>query len=762
MKKIISALLTAAMAVSAVTAVPFTASAASSSWQSDTEMMSLLSALDIMVGDDNGNFNLDSYVTRAEMTKIAVAASSSKNTVAIGMKFSPFSDVGSTFWGAPYIQAAVSAGIVNGYIDGTFRPDGTVTYEEAITMMLRVLGYESSDFGASYPYGQVGMANNLEMTENMYADIGEPLTRRQVAHLVCNTLDTSMKASTNDLISVHNCTILSDVTIIASQADDATLASDEISTTSGKYRIKDDYFDDGFVGCRGDMVIKDGKYYVAFSPDSSYASDKYVIYSTLNDAILAYPDGNNTNIRQFTISDTTTCYMNSTAYTYGSLRSQMEMGDTIRIRYKDNGEVDYINYSKGSMDGPIKVTSSSWINRFAADSSTKIMRDGTKASASDIMTNDIVYYSSALNMVLAYSKKVTGVYESASPSKDSPQSVTVSGVTYQVEGVEAFNDLSSSGSLNYGDTITLLMGKDGLQVAGVVTNTAASTDSVVGYVTASGKDTFNNPDGTTYTSYYVNIVTPDGTSYKYPTEYDKSSNVNKVVRASVVNGYATINALTSNTSLSGYVSYAKMQIGSKAVASDVKILDISKIAGSDTTAYTKTYIQRIDGITLSSSNVVYYATNTSGAVSELILQNVTGDMYQYGMVMSSSTQSAGEDATYKTYSILSDNATYSASRFSLTAGIPVQFAASSSTATYAVSLKSYSGTVSELTQVKAVIGSNEYLLSDKVKVFNKLSGLGYLEMSLNDAINGDYSYTCYYDKTEENGGRIRVIVCESK
>ncbi|MGM9937024.1 MAG: S-layer homology domain-containing protein, partial [Candidatus Ornithomonoglobus sp.] len=479
MKKIISALLTAAMAVSAVSAIPFTASAASSSWQSDTQMMSLLSALDIMVGDDNGNYNLDSYVTRAEMTKIAVAASSSKNTVAIGMKFSPFSDVSSTFWGAPYIQAAVSAGIVNGYIDGTFRPDGTVTYEEAITMMLGVLGYESSDFGASYPYGQVGMANNLEMTENMYADIGETLTRRQVAHLVCNTLDTSMKDSTNDLISVHNCTILSDVTIIASQADDATLASDEISTTSGKYRIKDDYFDDSFVGCSGDMVIKDGKYYVAFSPDSSYASDKYVIYSTLNDAILAYPDGNNTNIQQFTISDTTTCYMNSTAYTYGSLRSQMEMGDTIRIRYKDNGEVDYINYSKGSMDGPIKVTSSNWINRFATDESTKIMRDGTKASATDIVTNDIVYYSSALNMVLAYSKKVTGVYESASPSKDSPQSVTVSGVTYQVEGVEAFNDLSSSGSLNYGDTITLLMGKDGLQVAGVVTNTATSTDSVV-------------------------------------------------------------------------------------------------------------------------------------------------------------------------------------------------------------------------------------------------------------------------------------------
>lgn len=761
MKKTISALLSASMLMAAGAAVPLAASAASSSWQSDSEMMSLLSALDIMVGDNNGNFNLDSYVTRAEMAKIAIASSSSKNTVAAGMRFSPFSDVSSSFWGAPYIQAAVSAGIVSGYIDGTFRPNGTVTYEEAVTMMLGVLGYEKGDFGASYPYGQVGMADSLEMTENVNAGIGDSLTRRQVAQLVCNSLDTSMKGSSNDLISVHNCQILSDVTIIASQADDKTLASDEISTTSGKYRIKDDYFNDDYVGCRGDMVIKDGKYYVAFSPDSAYASDKYVIYSTLNDAILAYPSGSNTNIKQFKISDTTTCYMNSTAYTYGSLRSQMEMGDTIRIHYKDNGEIDYINYSSGSLDGPIKVMSSNWINSFETDSATKIMRDGTKVSASDIETNDIVYYSDALNMVLAYSKKVTGVYESASPSKDSPQSVTVSGVTYQVEGVEAFNDLSSSGSLSYGDTVTLLMGKDGMQVAGVVTNTAAA-DSVVGYVTGAGKDTFNNSDGTTYTSYYVNIVTPDGTSYKYPTEYDKSGNVNKVVRASIKNGYAVISVLASSSALSGYVSCAKMQIGSRAVASDVKILDISSIAGSNTAAYAKTYMQRIDGVTLGTNNVVYYATNTSGAISELILQNVTGDMYQYGMVVSASTQSAGEDASYKSYSILSGNTIYSASRFGLTAGEPVQFAADGNTAAYAVKLKSYNGTTGGLTQTKAVIGGNEYFLSDKVKVFNKQSGSGYLEMSLNDAISGSYSYICYYDKAEASGGRIRVIVCESK
>lgn len=734
--------------------------AASSAWQSDDRTQSLLSELGIMSGDDDGDFKYDSYVTRAEMAKLAVASSSAKNSVASGMKFSPFSDVKSDLWAAPYIRAAVTAGIVSGYIDGTFRPDGTVTYEEACTMMLKVLGYTDADFGASYPYGQVGMAERLEMTDGVNASVGDPLTRRQVAVLICNTLDTKLKDSQSDLITVHDCAIIEDVTIIADSAEDSTLASDEISTSSGIYRLKSSRFDPDFVGMRGDMVVKDGKYYVSFSPDGEVSSDRYIIYSPLNDAILCYKEGNNSSMIELSISSTTTCYKDSKSYTYSQLRSEMEMGDTIRIRYNDKGEIDYINFSENDMDGPIKVVGSGWINSFDTDESTKIMRDGSKVSEGEIKTNDIIYYSGTLNMILAYSKKITGVYESAAPSKDMPQTVTVSGVSYEVEGVEAFNDLSSSGTLSYGDTITILMGKDGNKVAGVVTNTAAVSEQVVGYAIGSGRDTFLNSDGTTYTSYYLNIVTPDGTVYKYPTEYDKSGNVNKVVRAAVKNGYASISTVNTVSSLTGYVDYSKMLIGSKTAASDIKIIDISKIAGSDTAVYAKTYMQRIDGVTLGSGSAAYYSTNSNGEISELILQNVTGDMYNYGMVVSSGTQSAGEDATHKTFSILSDNASYSASKFSLTAGVPVQFAAEGGTASYASKLREYTGTVTELTQYKVVMGGKEYLLSDKVKVFKEITSLGYLEMSINDAISGDYKYYCYYDKTESEGGRVRVIVCK--
>ena len=746
MKKIISVVLAAA-SLFTVSAIPVAAQ--DSRWQTDSEITQLLSGLDIMVGDDYGNFNLDSYVTRAQMAKIAVASSSYKNTVATGLQFSPFSDVKGSYWGAPYIRAAVSAGIVNGYIDGTFRPDGTVTYEEAITMMLRVLGYTDEDFGASYPYGQAGMADGLKMTDGMSASLGMPLTRRDVAKLVCNTLDTKQKGSGQELISVHDCAFVDDVTIIASQTDDKSLGKDEISTSAGKLRT-DETFDDSYVGCKGDMVIKSGKYFVAFSSDSAVKSDKYVVYSTLNDAILCYPDGNNTSIKQFRLSDSTTCYKDSVAYTYGSLRSQMEMGDIVRIRYRDNGEVDYISYSEGSLEGPLKVVGDLWMNGFSTNSSTKIVRDGKQVSKSDVKANDILYYSSSLNMIMAYTQKVTGVYEDAIPSKDLPRSVVISGVTYEVEGVDAFNEFSSNGSIDIGDTVTVLLGRDGEKIAGVATLASAS-GSAVGYITGAGKKEFKNSDNTTYTSYYVDVVTVDGSVYTYPTGFDKSSSVGTAARITLKDSKATVGTL-NGSSISGYVNSADMTIGSKAVADDVKILDISDENGTDAPLYTKTYMQRLDGLTLSPSNVIYYKLNSDGKVDELMLKNTTGDMYEYGIITSGYSAGRG----YGTVDI--DGKAYNLSLTSLQFGKGARVVKNLSGAVKtAYTMSSYGVGKGNLTQREAIVGDKAYRLGDKVKVYRK-DGQQFMQISLNEAINGDYSYTCYYDKAEDKGGRIRVIV----
>lgn len=96
-----------------------------------------IQALGIMTGDENGNMNLSASVTRAEFVKMMVAASPYKDSVGDGYGASLFKDVKSGHWASGYIKLAVEQEWVTGYVDGTFRPDNTITLEEGCTALLQ-------------------------------------------------------------------------------------------------------------------------------------------------------------------------------------------------------------------------------------------------------------------------------------------------------------------------------------------------------------------------------------------------------------------------------------------------------------------------------------------------------------------------------------------------------------------------------------------------------------------------------------------------
>lgn len=88
MKKII-AFITSLCIAASLAAVPAAVQAAD--YQSG--VLGLLSELNIISGDPDGNLRLDDYVSRAEFTKIAVNSSSYKNSVATNLSISPFPQV---------------------------------------------------------------------------------------------------------------------------------------------------------------------------------------------------------------------------------------------------------------------------------------------------------------------------------------------------------------------------------------------------------------------------------------------------------------------------------------------------------------------------------------------------------------------------------------------------------------------------------------------------------------------------------------------
>ena len=100
-----------------------------------------LISLNIIDGYTDGTFKPDNTVTRAEMAKLIVAFLR-LDEIGLGNGTTGFADVDETnHWSQPYVKVAVAQNIIIGYDDGTFRPDNPVKYSEAVKMIVCALGY---------------------------------------------------------------------------------------------------------------------------------------------------------------------------------------------------------------------------------------------------------------------------------------------------------------------------------------------------------------------------------------------------------------------------------------------------------------------------------------------------------------------------------------------------------------------------------------------------------------------------------------------
>lgn len=151
------------------------------------EAVEYLNDIGVMRGNAQGNFNPDGYVTRAQMA--AIICRMLGETEDLTTNGDRFTDVPASYWANSYIIKAAELGIVGGYQDGSFKPDNTVTYEQAVTMTVRATGgrYEA-EMGGGYPEGYMGAAEYVGLLEGITAENGKPMLRSNVAILAYNAL----------------------------------------------------------------------------------------------------------------------------------------------------------------------------------------------------------------------------------------------------------------------------------------------------------------------------------------------------------------------------------------------------------------------------------------------------------------------------------------------------------------------------------------------------------------------------------------------
>lgn len=149
------------------------------------EAAEYLNDIGVMSGDTNGNFNPDQTVTRAQMAAILCRVLG--ETEDLPTDGDRFTDVPSSYWANGYIVKTAELGIIGGYQDGSFKPGNAVTYEQAVTMIIRAFGYEDEASSAGgYPDGYLAVAQNLGLLNNVGSKSGKSLDRGSVAIIIYN------------------------------------------------------------------------------------------------------------------------------------------------------------------------------------------------------------------------------------------------------------------------------------------------------------------------------------------------------------------------------------------------------------------------------------------------------------------------------------------------------------------------------------------------------------------------------------------------
>ncbi len=150
------------------------------------EAVNVISDLGIAKGDENGDFNAEKTLTRAEgaafvlrLLGLEEAAKAAAGTA------TDFSDVPPEHWAAGYVSVAAANGIVSGMGKGTFAPNGELTYAQIIRMLISALGYESlaSELG-EWPNNYMSAASKIRLTAGITGNANDAVTRGTTARLI--------------------------------------------------------------------------------------------------------------------------------------------------------------------------------------------------------------------------------------------------------------------------------------------------------------------------------------------------------------------------------------------------------------------------------------------------------------------------------------------------------------------------------------------------------------------------------------------------
>ncbi|MGB9976904.1 S-layer homology domain-containing protein [Thermovenabulum sp.] len=499
-----------------------------------------LKALGIVDGYPDGTYKPDVVVTRAQMAKLIVISLGLNNAAEISKGITMFTDVKSDHWASGYINVASSLGIIVGYPDGTFKPEATVSYPEALTMLVRALGYKDSDLPGTWPTNYLVKASTLGITKDVTVTLGGA-NRGDVASMLMNTLKTKTVKRTNEGL-VEDVLLLSKIakeatyTVIATPEVDSNVEAGKVVTKEGTISAGSINFND-YLGRKVTVFEKDDKPIVVTKVEGDVVTVEASKDSV--SGIVYYKKDDKTPYAELKVATNAKMVYNGTLYdvNFGDIKTgaKVTLIDTDSDKTYDYLIVKYYDapvvVAKDVVANATKIyTEGSTINLTTDDegkvdlSKVNVKINGVPAKLENIKKDDVLYIAKdketkAKMELYVIRKTVSGKFTEIKDGK-----YVIGGVEYEV--------INAADSL-LGKDVKALLGENNKIVKLAEVSTTAVEN--YGYITVTGKvyGAFG------VESYQVKMVKPDGTTAVLTVEKSK-----------VDDGYIDFNAIAP-----GFVKY---------------------------------------------------------------------------------------------------------------------------------------------------------------------------------------------------------------
>ena len=305
-----------------------------------------------------------------------------------------------------------------------------------------------------------------------------------------------------------------------------------------------------------------------------------------------------------------------------------------------NGQVDGSTILLSSLEGPF-VASESTVLPFVPAS---VYRNDKVSGSAELNKYDVYYYSESLKTLWVYTRRAAGRITEVSPSASAPASITVAGTSYTLGSTAIASQVSSLNGGGVGQVVTLLLGMNNV-AAGIITGEEAD-EVFYGVVQSSSRTLVETNSAEVQQA--VSVMCTDGTARTVNVDNKLNFPAGKLVEISVDGDGESVQSI-SPRSTSGTVSADGTALGDTPFADNVQILDTTSegVAGAVRPS-------RLSGVTLSESDVRYYTTNSAGQIDRVILDDVTGDLWEYAAL--DSVRRLTDEAAKKIDKKISDKA----------------------------------------------------------------------------------------------------------